>query len=512
MTHDTDQRVLLLMPTKRDGERMESVLAATGIGFAVCRDVCDLCRKIGEGAAAALLTEEAVTAEHAGCIQAALAEQPPWSDFPLVILAREHGKQEHLRESMNATLVERPVKVRSLLSVLRSALRLRRHQYELRDLLAKHQQAEDALREGDRRKDEFLATLAHELRNPLAPLRSSVHILQLTSTEDPRTKPIYDTMERQVNHLVRLVDDLLEMSRITRGKVELRKEPVELAAVVRNAIETSRPLIDAAGLRLTVSLPPERVVIVGDFVRLGQVLTNLLNNAAKYTNEGGQIWFTATCEGNEVVLSVRDTGIGIDTEMLPRVFDMFMQVDRATSRSQGGLGIGLTLVRSLVGLHGGSVAAYSEGRGRGSEFQVRLPIADGAQAAGFLRPTDQLTSTRPTRRVLVVDDNLDAATTLTTLLRHLGADVQMANDGPTALATVASHQPEVVFLDIGMPGMDGFEVAKRVRMRPECAEVVLIALTGWGQEDDRRRTAEAGFNHHLVKPVDVSALQAFLVP
>ncbi len=380
----------------------------------------------------------------------------------------------------------------------------------MRDLTSS-KEAEESLRQADRRKDEFLATLAHELRNPLAPLRNSLNILQITACDDPSTERLCETMERQVNHLVRLVDDLLEVSRITRGKIELRKETVELAAIARNAIETSRPLIDAAGVQLAISLPQEPIVLIGDPVRLGQIFANLLNNAAKYTNEGGQIWFTARRDNDEAVISVRDTGIGIAQELLPNVFDMFMQVERATSRSQGGLGIGLTLVRSLVELHNGRVTADSQGPGTGSEFVVRLPLAETEALATHPKSSSGPSHILPSRRILVVDDNVDSAKTLGMLLKYLGADVQVVHDGPAALAAIENYRPNVVLLDIGMPGMDGFEVAKRVRARDEFGSVTLIALTGWGQQDDRRRTHEAGFDHHLVKPADIATLQSLLV-
>jgi PAS domain S-box-containing protein len=380
----------------------------------------------------------------------------------------------------------------------------------MRDLTLRIQ-AEESLKQADRRKDEFLATLAHELRNPLAPLRNSVNILHLTAADDPATARLCETMERQVTHLVRIVDDLLEVSRITRGKIELRKERLELAAVTRNAVETSRPLIDSSGVQLAISLPQEPIIVDGDPVRLGQVFANLLNNAAKYTNQGGQIWFTARREGEEAVISIRDTGIGIPPDVVPKVFDMFMQVDGATTRAQGGLGIGLTLVRSLVELHDGTVAARSEGPGAGSEFIVRLPVAVDQPRSTSQPSSTEATRAAPSRRVLVVDDNVDSAATLGTLLRYLGADVHVVNDGAAALTAMERYRPDVVLLDIGMPGMDGFEVARRIRQRSEWNDVTLIALTGWGQEDDRRRTRQAGFDHHLVKPADMASLQSLLV-
>jgi signal transduction histidine kinase len=370
----------------------------------------------------------------------------------------------------------------------------------------------EQLAEMDRRKDEFLATLAHELRNPLAPVRNALHILRLSGGSGPAAGHILEMMERQVGHMVRLVDDLLEISRITRGKIELRKERVELAAVVRSAVETSRPLIEAARHQFTLALPQEAVVVEADPVRLAQVIANLLNNAAKYTEEGGQVWLSARREGGEAVVSVRDTGLGIPPEMLPRVFDMFAQVDRTLQRAQGGLGIGLALARTLVQMHAGRLEAHSGGHGQGSEFIVRLPLAPDAPpaAAGLSFRGDELAAGLCPLRVLVVDDNRDAADSLGILLSFLGVDAHVVYDGPSALQALRTYRPAVILLDIGMPGMNGHEVARRVRQAPDFRGVVLIALTGWGQEEDRRRSRAAGFDHHLVKPVDAGALQALL--
>ncbi|MBI3546197.1 MAG: PAS domain S-box protein [Gammaproteobacteria bacterium] len=367
------------------------------------------------------------------------------------------------------------------------------------------------LRDTDRRKDEFLATLAHELRNPLAPIRNSLHILRLSGLAGPAVEHVCEMMDRQVDHLVRLVDDLMEVSRITRGKIELHKEAVELSAVIHSAIETSRPLIDGARHELHISLPSEPLWLEGDFVRLSQIFANLLNNAAHYTEPEGKIWLTARQEQNRVSISVRDTGMGIAPDILPQVFEMFMQADRAPNRTQGGLGIGLTLVRSLAELHGGSVEARSAGRGHGSEFIVHLPLATAtpisAEKQSRTRPTAVLTP----RRVLVVDDNRDAADSLGTLLKFLGADVQVVYDGANALEAVKTYRPAVVLLDLGMPGMDGYEVARRIQQQPEFKDISLIALTGWSQEENRRETKMAGFDHHLIKPADVNALQALLI-
>ena len=329
--------------------------------------------------------------------------------------------------------------------------------------------------------------------------------------EEPATRRVHEMMERQVNHLVRLVDDLLEMSRITSGKIDLRKEPVEIATVIRSAVETSTPLIDAGGHQIATTIPLEPLTVEADPVRLSQVIANLLNNAAKYTDPGGQIWLTVARVGREVVVSVRDTGIGISAAILPQVFQMFIQADRDHKRSQGGLGIGLALAKRLIEMHGGRIEAKSAGEGLGSEFMIRLPLApkqlpvsDGAASA---RQDERRSHCS---RILIVDDNQDAASSLGLLLSMLGNDVQTAHDGVSALEAMDSFHPSVVLLDLGMPGMSGFEVARRVRELPQCQNTVIIALTGWGQEEDRRRTREAGIDHHLVKPVDVNALELLL--
>jgi len=370
---------------------------------------------------------------------------------------------------------------------------------------------EDALRQADRRKDEFLAVLAHELRNPLAPIRSALHVLRMTNKRDPTTERVGEIMERQVNHIVRLVDDLLEVSRITTGKIELRKEPVEIASVVRTAIEASRPLIEGGGHHLAVVIPPEPITLDADPVRLAQVLANLLNNAAKYTDTGGQIWLTVRRDADSVAISVRDTGSGIPRDMLARVFELFTQVDRRSNRAQGGLGIGLTLVKSLIELHGGSIRAYSEGLGRGSEFVARLPIRRGVRPAHAAAEVPAPSPVLADRRVLVVDDNIDAAESLGILLKLLGADVKIVHNGPDALAALPVHHPAVVLLDIGMRGMDGYEVARRIRRQHEYQDLTLIALTGWGQDEDRRKSQAAGFDYHLIKPADLVMLQTLLV-
>jgi two-component system CheB/CheR fusion protein len=368
--------------------------------------------------------------------------------------------------------------------------------------------AEEALREADRRKDEFLAMLAHELRNPLAPIRNALEIMRMAGAAGPLAEPARQMIERQVRQLVRLVDDLLDVSRITRGKIDLRKGPVELAAVVGLALETSRPLLDARRHELTVSLPPEPLCVDADPARLAQVFSNLLHNAAKFTEEGGRVGLTAERQGQEVVLRVRDTGIGMTKEMLTRAFDLFAQADRSLGRSQGGLGIGLTLARRLVQMHGGSVLAFSDGPGKGTELVVRLPVLQRARPAG--RSPRGGNAPRTSRRILVVDDNVDAADSLAQFLGMAGHQVWTAYGGAAALEAARAYRPEAVLLDIGMPGMDGYEVARRLRQEAGLGGALVVALTGYGQEEDRRRSWEATIDHHLVKPVDPEALEALL--
>jgi PAS domain S-box-containing protein len=362
------------------------------------------------------------------------------------------------------------------------------------------------LKEADRRKDEFLAVLAHELRNPLAPVRNAIEILRSLPPPAPQLQWTHDVIDRQVRQLSRLVDDLLDVSRITSGKIELRKERVELAAAVRIALESSRPVIERGGHELTVRMTPEPVWLDADLARLAQVLSNLLNNAAKYTRPGGHIWVIAERRDGQAVVCVRDNGIGIDPCMLARIFEMFTQAGTAGAHSQGGLGIGLTLVRRLVELHGGRVEARSEGIGRGSEFVVHLPVAPDNAAAETRRGEATAAAPRPvSRRILVVDDHRDAADSLCMLLKSRGHDVRVAYDGIEAVGAAVTFHPDVVLLDIGLPKLSGHDAARRIR-DARGDDVTLVAVTGWGQDEDRRRAREAGFEHHLVKPVDLAAI------
>jgi PAS domain S-box-containing protein len=370
--------------------------------------------------------------------------------------------------------------------------------------ITERRRTEAVLREADQRKDEFLAMLAHELRNPLAPIRNSLQILRESAADREVVDRVRAIMDRQVSHMVRLVDDLMEVARITRDKIELRKERIGLDEVVRSAVETSQPLIDAFGHRLEISLPAEPLTLEADPIRIAQVLANLLNNAAKYTEPGGQIRLVAKREGSVVSISVRDDGVGIAVDMLDKVFDLFRQVGQPLERTQGGLGIGLTLVKRLVEMHGGTIQASSGGVGHGAEFVVRLPLTGRLSDA---KQTPPLRSTAISRwRILVVDDHQDSANSMGALLKLSGADVRTAYDGETALEAIRSYRPSIVLLDIGLPGMNGYEVARQAREQSEGRDLTLIALTGWGAEDSVRRSREAGIDHHLVKPVDHHAL------
>lgn len=366
----------------------------------------------------------------------------------------------------------------------------------------------EALQEADRRKDEFLATLAHELRNPLAPINSGLHILR--AAKDPaQTGAALDIMDRQLRQMVRLVDDLLDVARITTGKVEIRREPIDLRVAVNDAIETCQPILTQARQQFSVQRPSDPVFVNADRTRMAQVFANLLNNSAKYSEPGQRIALTIAADHDAAIVRVRDSGIGIHPDMLPRVFEMFRQADRTGGRSRGGLGIGLSLVKRIVEMHGGTVTAISDGLGHGSEFIVRLPVVDAhrieAERDGLAADT-----ARTRRKILVVDDNADAAESLAALLSIGGHETRMAHDGRAAVTAAEQFNPDVVFLDIGMPVLDGHEAAKMIRQQPWGQKMVLVALTGWGQSEDRRRSKDAGFNHHLVKPADPNALAKLL--
>lgn len=363
-------------------------------------------------------------------------------------------------------------------------------------------------READQRKDEFLATLAHELRNPLAPISNATSILKLARGDREISEQATGTIERQVVHLVRLVDDLLDMSRISRGKLELRREHAELAPVIQQAMETCRPMAETANQDIIVTLPHRAIYLDADPVRLAQVVSNLLHNACKFAGQRGQINLTVERRDMDVIITVKDNGLGIPPDMLDAIFEMFSQVDQSLERTQSGLGIGLTLARRLVELHGGSIAAHSEGLGKGSEFVVRLPIT--VDQTPLPEATNNVNDPNTGGRILIVDDNLDSAKTLAEVLKLTGYDIALAHDGEAAVEAAETQRPDVILLDIGLPRLNGFDACRRIRVNNWAENILIIALTGWGQEEDRRKSAEAGFDGHLVKPVDLAELMKLL--
>ena len=647
------ERVLVLMPTARDAERTVALLDEASIGCCVCDDLPAVCRELRAGAGAVLMTDEAIAADATGQLAEALRDQPAWSALPILVLAREGWNAAAQRVGSdvqnNFVVVERPVRTRTLVEIVSSALRGRRHQYQIRDeLIVREQQAAhleaqeqrlrfaltagglgsweldlgsyelscsdickanfgrqaneafsyqqlhesvhpldkarvaaaiersvrdgaeydiecrvqwpngetrwvmmrglatydtlgnplrmagasldvterkrmhealqqseselsrqaDELRLAARRKDEFLATLAHELRNPLAPIRTGVDLLA-RSRDGEAAELALGVMQRQTGHMVRLIDDLLDVSRITNGKLQLKRQHVELPVIIEAAVELSRPLIERKGHTLEVSLPDDPLLLDADLTRIAQVIGNLLNNASNYTSPGGRIALTATRDGDSVVIDVTDNGAGIPRDRLDDIFEMFSQVNRSTERSQGGLGIGLALVRSLVEMHHGRVSASSPGLGQGSTFTIRLPLATGGEGTSAERP--ELPSKRTGhRRILVVDDNEDAAEMLSIVLRQSGYQTQSAYRGRSAIAAVDEWAPQVVILDIGLPDMNGYEVARQLRNGGGPEGLQLIALTGWGTHEDKRKAMDAGFDVHLTKPVDAVELQRVL--
>jgi signal transduction histidine kinase len=416
-------------------------------------------------------------------------------------LVRLEGERAGLFDLATGTAARTLIEIGLLLGLLWwSLMTIRRHEMVLRE--SRHR-----LAQADQRKDEFLATLAHELRGPLAPLRNTLEIMSRTGNGGPAEQQARDTMQRQLGHLTRLVDDLLDVSRITHNKIELRNERIVLAPVIHQALEACQSLAAKADHRVRITVPPEPIYVHADPVRLAQVFSNLLNNACKYTEPGGEIWVDATQEGNDAVVKIRDTGVGIPPDQLERVFDLFTQIDVPFERTQGGLGIGLTLVKRLVEMHGGSITVHSEGLHHGTEFVVRLPILEARRAE------DRAVASSPpatAHRILVVDDNADAAESLAKLLEMTGNETHTAHDGMEAVEAAERLRPDVVLLDISLPKLNGLDVCRRIREQPWGREMMMVAVTGLGQEEDRRRSQEAGFDRHLVKPLDYPELLSIL--
>ncbi len=435
---------------------------------------------------------------------------------PIIFVTAGSGDVQRRFRGYEAGAVDfltKPIEPDVLRSKAEVFFELARQRDELRAAAEENARLVESLRDADRRKDEFLAVLAHELRNPLAPIRTGLQLLRMAPAPEV-APPARDVMERQLTHMVRLIDDLLDVSRISRGRIALRRERVTVRSVVDLAVEGSRPFLEAGRHTFLARVPEEPLELEADPTRMAQVISNLLTNAARYTPSGGRIELTVERDADRAVIRVTDNGLGIPPEMLPKVWEMFTQVNRKLERSQGGLGIGLSLVRRLVELHGGTATAESEGLLRGSTFTVRVPLAT-TPAARPPSPDPVERAAPEGRRILVVDDNVDAAESLSILLQMSGHEVRTAHDGEAALAMVGAFRPEVVFCDIGMPGMDGYEVARRLRAleqgpRAEAGRAVLVALTGWGSADDKRLAREAGFDHHLTKPIEVTDVEATL--
>lgn len=494
------ERVVVLAPTARDGPITAALLERAGFECTVASDVDRLAVIVEAGVGAVLVAEEALTGDAPARLRALLAAQEAWSDLPVIVFTAAPEARSLRRPALdgliragNVTLLDRPVPTLTVVSAVRAALRARRRQHAARGVL-------DDLAAAVRGRDEFLALLGHELRNPLAAIVTATELLERSETDPARARAI---IARQSRKLTRLVEDLLEGSRVVSGKIALRCTALDLREVVARGIEPLEELADRAGIHVETALPAEPVVVQGDPVRLDQVLGNLLSNAVKYTPRGGKVVVSVATEGGSAVLRVRDDGIGIPADMLEPIFDTFRQVDTSVSRSEGGLGLGLSLVRGLVALHGGEVHAQSDGLGRGSEFVVQLPLA--ASRALVPSPAAVVVNGGTGRRVLVIEDQEDNREALVMLIEHLGHTVRAAPDGPTGLREALALRPDVALVDIGLPGLDGYEVARKVRAA--LGETVrLVALTGYGQADDRERALAAGFDVHLTKPADVETV------
>lgn len=503
-----NQQVLILAPAGRDARLAAGVLEQAGVASDVCRDHRAFIGALGEGPAVGLLTEQALTPQLRDDLKAWLSAQPVWSDFPLVVLAGHPptpAAQRQLAAVMgelgNVTVLDRPLHPETLVSTVRAALRARGRQYQSRELLSR---LEDAVRE----RDQFLAILSHELRNPLGAIRNATELMARNVSEDPHAARPLGIVDRQTKHLARLVDDLLDVSRVTTGKITLQKRVCDLSEVIRRAVQQLEGLAAQQRIRVRTSLPAEPPAIDADPVRIEQVFNNLLTNAIKYTPEGGEVEVIVGSDGADAEVRVVDTGVGIAPDMLGSVFKMFIQADRSLDRSQGGMGIGLTLVRSLVELHGGSVSASSAGLGRGSTFKVVLPLAPVSHATVVSpRPVPAPGGAR--RHVLLVEDSADNREMLQDLLELDGHRVDVALDGLEAVRQGVALKPDIAIIDIGLPGIDGYEVAQRLRSELG-QDIVLIALTGYGRPEDREKATRAGFNLHLIKPVGLPELEAAL--
>ncbi len=504
-------RVLIVAPTGRDSEVLEQTLSRAGFAAESCHTMAALCERIEQGAGAAVLAAECLTERGRQQLAAVLDRQPEWSDFPLVVMDTPRQgfnapSAAALEFPSYALVLVRPVHTHTLISALGSALRSRVRQYQVRDQLVERRRAEQALKQESARKDEFLAMLGHELRNPLAAIRSATEILKISCPDDARLQRAHGVLDRQSAHMSRLIDGLLEVSRIARGKIQLDPVVLDLREVIDLALEDRLAQIESRELELRTERGAEPLWVRADRVRLVQVLDNLLGNAIKFSNAHGTIHVMVSRHTEEAVVRIKDTGVGIRSEMLERLFDPFQQDTEDIARPAGGLGLGLALAKKLVELHGGSIRAHSAGRGSGSEFEVRLPLASA--------PSDQRAAVPATEiapmRVLIVEDNADTGESLRDLLEVLGHQATLAVNGDEAVDTLRTSGADAVLCDLGLPGMSGYSIARAVRSDRSLRRTPLIALTGYGQAEDIQRTARAGFDAHLTKPVDAASLVAVL--
>lgn len=494
-----EQRILIYAPAGQDASLAGRVLGSSAIDSHACRSAAELAKQLALGAGGVLTVEEAL---HAGAYQVLddyARQQPDWSDLPIILLTRAGLDSLPLRQAIatlgNLTLLERPVHMLTLITSAHAMLRARQRQY--------------LVRETQRRKDEFLASLGHELRNPLAPIKSSVALLSHLYPESEQVSKVKGVIERQVTHLTRLVDDLLDVARITSGKVQLQRKEIALQQVLGHVSELCQPMASSRHISIGLDLPPHTVVLHADYARVVQIFANIVSNAVKFTPDGGHIHITAHMADGQLRVAIEDNGIGIAPEVIPRIFSMFEQGPTLAGQMASGLGIGLSLARQFAEMHGGSIEAHSDGVGRGSRFVVCLPasmVEGPAAAAVDAAPAGAGHAVQ----VLVVDDNRDAADSLQTLFQLEGYAVRVAYDGTQALAAIDAVWPQLIVMDLGMPGMDGYEAARQIRRKAQGRDVLMLALTGWGQGDARQRTAQAGFDHHLTKPVDFAAIAALL--
>ncbi len=497
--------ILILAPTSNDARLTAAFLQKAGYGAAICQNLDDLGQHMRAGCGALVLAEEALASDISKLV-ALLEQQPSWSDLPLILITAAGGAA-HVRPRYlkalapvgNISIIERPVRPETLVSTCEVALRSRRRQYQVRELLTE-------LDAADRRKDEFLAMLAHELRNPLAAVANAASLLKTSTVEDREWAA--GVITRQSSQLAHLIDDLLDVSRITTGKIRLRREIIDAAAILDRARDSAQPLISSRKHELICNYASGSLWLDADPTRLEQIVLNLLSNAAKYTPTGGRIELSARLSKAEILITVRDNGIGIAPQRMPEMFQLFAQGERSIARSEGGLGIGLTIVQRLVEMHGGRIEAQSDGQSCGSTFTVCFPAATISAPSSTKNGVTM--QSMPGRRVLIVDDNIDTAQALARLLMRAGHEIALAHEGHQALVRAREQSPESVILDIGLPGMDGFEVVRRLRAEACCADAVIIAVTGYGQPEDRQKSIEAGFDHHLVKPVDLDELQMLL--